>query len=91
MLRTLFKLAVGFVGGYMVGTILGFRVAVTDYVENDAGRIKTKAKKMYPFPEDDTTWDDEAIREFVEDVQGVTSGSDDESDDDDSEGTSAFY
>lgn len=38
---------VGFIGGYVSGSIFGYRAAVADYVENDARTIKQMAETMY--------------------------------------------
>ena len=38
--------------GYILGSVLGFRAGVTDYVENDARRIRAVANSMYDKKED---------------------------------------
>jgi hypothetical protein len=52
MLKGLLLGAVGFVAGYVVGAIFGFRAAVTDYVENDAEQIDALAESIYGGGED---------------------------------------
>jgi hypothetical protein len=49
------KIVVGgavFVTGYLIGTIFGFRAAVVDYVENDAGKLESMADDIYSSPEE---------------------------------------
>jgi hypothetical protein len=51
--------------GYAIGTVFGFRAAVTDYVENDAETIKNLAEDLYP----------DVNQQIPKDVRDVLEGS----------------
>jgi hypothetical protein len=68
----------GFVGGYVAGSIFGYRAAVADYVENDARTIKQMAETMY-----DTVDQEElppGIKQAMSEARSETSDEDDGSD-----------
>lgn len=53
MLRYLIVATATFITGYILGTLFGYRAAVTDYVENDAQTIRSMADSMYDTVEGD--------------------------------------
>lgn len=57
VLRTLLAGAVGVVAGYVIGSVFGYRAAVTDYVENDGETLESMADEQY---------DDEQLEQFLQ-------------------------
>lgn len=82
MLRKLLATGVIFAAGYIVGVIFGFRSAVVDYVENDAGTIEAVAKDLYPSPEEGAATEDEVPDEVRAMAAEVNEESEDTTDGD---------
>jgi len=68
VLRTLLAGVVGTAVGYAIGSVFGYRAAVTDYVENDGETLESMADEQY---------DDEQLEQFLQ-AFGDEGDSDDE-------------
>lgn len=80
MLRGLLAAGIGFVAGYIIGAVFGFRTAVVDYVENDADQIEDVADDIYPNEEDGLPPE---VAEAVEELQDSGEGSSADTSDED--------
>lgn len=86
MLRGLVLVGVGSAVGFLVGSVRGYRAAVTDYVENDARTIKSIADTMYDTAEPEDM--PQGIQNLMQNGDGLaggetTDGSGEDEDDDD--------